>query len=231
MPPAVKSPGSHPSEPGDDSPRRYHAPKRAQAAVQTRARIRQAASALFVEQGYVATTIRDIARAAGVGERTVYAAFPGKADLFRHVLDVATVGDEQPVAVADRPEIQHAFSQPDPRMAISQAIDYTVALFERAGDLIMVTVQAADADPDMRAAADAGSSATRQLWLTLTQALHDTGALRPGLTAQAAADILYALASPHTHQLLRRHCRWTAQRYRTWLTRAVTQELLADAHG
>ncbi len=154
---------------------------------------------------------------------TVYAAFPGKADLFRHVLDVATVGDEQPVAVVSRPEIQDAFRQPDPRTAISQAIDYTVALFERAGDLIMVTVQAADADPVSRA--------TRQLWRTLTRALHDTGALRPGLTAQAAADILYALASPHTHQLLRRHCSWTTQRYRTWLTNAATGQLLADRPG
>ena len=145
---------------------------------------------------------------------------------------MATVGDEQPVAVASRPEIQHAFRQSDPRTAISQTIDYTVALFERAGDLIMVTVQAADADPDMRAAADdAGSRATRQLWRTLTRALHDVGALRPGLTAQAAADILYALASPHTHQLLRRHYRWTTQDYHTWLINAVTQQLLADRPG
>ena len=226
MAPRVKRPDQEPDVPGT---RRYHAPQRAYSAAQTRARIRAAASALFVEQGYVATTIRDIARTAGVGERTVYAAFPGKADLFRHVLDVATVGDEEPVAVASRPEIQDAFRQTDPRIAISQAIDYTAALFERAGDLIMVTVQAADADPDMRAAADAGSRATRQLWLTLARALHDAGALRSGLTAQAAADILYALASPHTYQLLRRHCGWTTQRYRTWLLNAVTQQLLTRA--
>ncbi|GAA2387513.1 hypothetical protein [Dactylosporangium salmoneum] len=161
--------------------------------------------------------------------RTVYAAFPGKADLFRHVLDVATVGDERPVAVADRPEIRDAFEESDPRAAIGRAIDYTVALFERAGDLIMVTVQAADADPDMRAAADAGSSATRRLWLTLTQTLQDGGALRPGLSAQAAADILYALASPHTHQLLRRHCRWSLQRYRTWLAGTATEQLLGGS--
>jgi AcrR family transcriptional regulator len=225
MAPRVKRPDQEPDLP---SARRYHAPQRAQAAAQTRARIRAAATALFVDQGYVATTVRDIARGAGVGERTVYAAFPSKADLFRHVLDVATVGDEQPVAVANRPEIQDALGQTDPRTAISQAIDYTVALFERAGDLIMVTVQAADADPDMRAAADAGSRATRQLWRTLTRALNDAGALRPGLTAQTAADILYALASPHTHQLLRRHCNWTTRRYRTWLVNAVTQQVLAD---
>jgi hypothetical protein len=83
------------------------------------------------------------------------------------VLDVATVGDERPVAVADRTEIRDAFDETDPCAAIGRAIDYTVALFERAGDLIMVTVQAADADPDMHAAADAGSRTTRQLWLTL----------------------------------------------------------------
>lgn len=225
MPPRVKQPDQQPREPGT---RHYHAPQREQAAAQTKARIRDAAAALFIKQGYVATTIRDIAHAAGVGERTVYGTFPSKADLFRHVLDVATVGDEQPVAVANRPQIQDAFGQTDPRTAISQTIDYTVALFERAGDLIMVTVQAADADPDMRAAADAGSRATQQLWRTLTQTLHDAGALRPGLTAQTAADILYALASPHTHQLLRRHRRWTRQRYHAWLTSAVTQQLLAD---
>jgi AcrR family transcriptional regulator len=217
MPPRVKQPAG----------RRYNAPRRAEAAARTKARIREAASALFVERGYVVTTIRDIAHAAGVGERTVYAAFPGKADLFRHVLDVATVGDEQPVAVADRPEIRDAVEATDPRAAIGQAIDYTVALFERAGDLIMVTVQAADADADMRAADDAGSRATRRLWLTLTQALQDQGALRPGLTAQAAADILYALASPHTHQLLRRRCQWSLEQYRTWLAGTATQQLLS----
>lgn len=212
--------------PDPSEPRRYQSTRRAQSAAQTKARIRDAASALFVENGYVATTIRDIARAAGVGERTVYATFPSKADLFRHALDVAIVGDEEPVAVADRPEILTAFEQPDPRAVISQTIDYTVALFERAGDLIMVTVQAADADPDMRAAADAGARANHQLWLTLTQTLHNMDALRTGLTAQSAADILFALASPHVHQLLRRHRKWSPQRFHAWLTEVVTEQLL-----
>lgn len=231
MAPRVKRPRQDPAGSDEPGARRYHSPQRTQAAAETKARIRAAASALFVGHGYVATTIRDVARAAGVGERTVYGIFPSKADLFRHVLDVATVGDEEPVAVASRPEIQSAFHQSDPRDAINQTINYTVALFERAGDLIMVTVQAADADPDMRAAADAGSRATHQLWLNLTQTLHDTSALRTGLTAQAAADILYALASPQVHQLLRRHRNWTTKRYHTWLAEAVIQQLLGEASG
>jgi hypothetical protein len=52
---------------------------------------------------------------------------------------------------------------------------------------------------------------------------------RVAIEVRAAADILYALASPHTHQLLRRHCRWTTQRYRAWLTEAVTLHLLAGS--
>ena len=64
MAPRVKRPDQEPDVPGA---RRYHAPQREQAAAQTRARIRAAASALFVEQGYVATTIRHIARAATWG--------------------------------------------------------------------------------------------------------------------------------------------------------------------
>ena len=48
------------------------------------------------------------------------------------------------------------------------------------------------------------------------------------LSAQTAADILYALASPQTHQLLRRHCDWSIEQYRTWLANAVTQQLLGE---
>jgi hypothetical protein len=79
---------------------------------------------------------------------------------------------------------------------------------------------------NMRAAADAGSRATHEGWLEFTQGLHQRGALRDGLDATTAADILYALASPHLHQLLRRHRRWSAKRYQTWLQTCLTQQLL-----
>jgi AcrR family transcriptional regulator len=208
--------------------RQYRSPRRAAAAAATRARIREAASRLFVERGYLATTMRDVAAAAGVGERTLYDAFPSKAALFGHTLGVATVGDEEPVPVADRPEIRAARQEPDPTTAIKLMITYIEALLERAGDLIMVSVEAAGSDPDMRAAADAGARATHRVYLALTQALHERGALRHKLTATTAADIMYGLASPHLHQLLRRHRNWSRQRYRTWLEQVLVNELLRD---
>ena len=206
--------------------RAYRSPRRSAAAAATRARIREAASAAFVEDGYAATTMRAIARRAGVGERTLYDAFPSKAALFSHVLGVATVGDEEPVPVAERPETLAAIREVDPAAATAKLVDYSVELLERAGDLIMVSVEAAGADPDMRAAAAAGSEATYRVELAFTRALHERGALRPGLDAEAAADVLYALVSPHLHQLLRRHRGWSADRYRDWLKRSIVAQLL-----
>jgi len=210
----------------DDVKRAYRSEARAAAAAATRARIREATARLFVERGYVATTMRHIAAAAAVGERTLYDAFPTKAALFTHTLGVAVVGDEETVRVFDRPEMTTARGQADPRAAIAQLIAYTADLLERAGDLIMVSVEAAGADPDMRAAADAGAAATHRVYLALTTALHERGALRDGLDPTTAADTLYALASPHMHQLLRRHRSWPVERYTAWLENAATRELL-----
>ena len=47
----------------------------------TRSALEQAAARLFEQQGFEATTVRDIAAAAGVGERTFFRYFPSKEDL------------------------------------------------------------------------------------------------------------------------------------------------------
>ncbi|WP_067717468.1 TetR/AcrR family transcriptional regulator [Nocardia yamanashiensis] len=206
--------------------RPYRAAKRAETAAATRAAIRRAATELFVEKGYVATPLREVAKRAGVGERTLYDAFPTKLDLFQHTLNVATVGDEEPIAVADRPEVLAALDDPDPRAALTGLTGYTAELFERAGDLIMVGVDAAAADPAMRAGDEAGANATRALWLTCTGKLAERGSLRAGLDPETAADILFALGSPHIFRLLRRRRAWSADRYRNWLRDSLIAQVL-----
>lgn len=57
--------------------------------IRHRARILTAASALFAEHGVAATTMHDIARAAGVGQGTLYRRYAHKGDLCRALLDVA----------------------------------------------------------------------------------------------------------------------------------------------
>jgi AcrR family transcriptional regulator len=76
-------------------------PTREQQALQTRARIAQAALELFVSQGYAETTIDQVAEAAGVGRRTVFRHFPTKAAmLFDHL---AVRGDSVIRRLGERP--------------------------------------------------------------------------------------------------------------------------------
>lgn len=206
--------------------RKYDAPARAAAAAATRAKIRAAATRIFVERGYAATTLAEVAREAGVGQRTLYDAFPNKLALFSHTIDVARVGDEAPAAVADRPAWHELLREEDPQHAVELLVAFTAELFERAGDLIMVSIRAADADADLRAAEKAGADATYSAFLAFAEHLDDLKALKDGLDTTSAADVMFALGSPHMHHLLRRRRGWDAERYRTWLVETIVDQVL-----
>ena len=78
----------------------------------TEARLVDAATRLFVRNGYVATTLTAVAEEAGVAPRTVYLRFGTKVALFARVMDVAVVGDTAPVDLEHRPTTQRAFTAP-----------------------------------------------------------------------------------------------------------------------
>ncbi len=59
---------------------------RAQSKLKTRRRVLDAARELFMERGYEAATIRDIASAAGLSTGAVFASFVDKTDLFNVVM-------------------------------------------------------------------------------------------------------------------------------------------------
>jgi AcrR family transcriptional regulator len=90
-------------------PRRpYKSPKRDQAARNTHRRIREAAQKLFLRDGYTRTSMRAIAKEAGVSEKTMYLTYASKAMLLRHVIDVAAGGDEALMPAPQRPDwVQH----------------------------------------------------------------------------------------------------------------------------
>src|SRR4051795_9962842 len=75
---------------GDPVKRTYDAPSRRASAARTRERICRAAETLFLRDGYARTTIRAVAKAAGVAEATIYLAFPNKGALLDAVIVRAT---------------------------------------------------------------------------------------------------------------------------------------------
>jgi len=70
-------------------------------ALQHRQAVLEAATARFSERGWAAS-VRDTASTAGVSVETVYVHFGSKVDLLNRVMDVAVVGDHDPVALVDR---------------------------------------------------------------------------------------------------------------------------------
>ena len=85
--------------------RRYDSSRRREQAAQTKREILRAAHDLFVERGFGATTMNDIAAGAGVSVETVYAAYGSKLKLLKRVWDVTIGGDDEEIPFNERPEV------------------------------------------------------------------------------------------------------------------------------
>src|SRR5919202_5643735 len=133
------------------SARRYDGSRRRAQARETQRHIAETAPALFVQRGYGATSIRDIADAAGVAVQTIYNAFQGKPAIVARIADMAIVGDDEPVALADRPDVQAIRQGTDAAVAVRQWASLCRGIFTRLLPLLPILQEAAAADPSVRA--------------------------------------------------------------------------------
>ena len=86
--------------------------RREERARHKRQRVADAALGLFLERGYMATTIEAIARKAAVAPATVYQAFGTKQAILARILDQTITGDAQPAALLDRDWVKQASQLP-----------------------------------------------------------------------------------------------------------------------
>ncbi len=187
----------------------------------TRLRITEAAKALFIAHGYPATTLEAIADAADTSLPTLYRLFSSKPALLKAVLDVSFGGDDQPVAFADRPDVQAARGETDPRALITAFARIGRDFMERSSAILRVLATASAVDPD---AAQLLEEIRRQRHTgqsRIAAALSACDALDPDLQFPEAADITYAALSPEVHHILTVERGWTAEQYEQWLVRSL----------
>src|SRR3954447_9572957 len=89
----------------------YNSPLRAEQAQRTRATVLDGASRCFLDKGYAATTMKDVAAAAGVSVQTVFGQ-GSKAALLLACVDRAVVGDDEDVPFARRELFQRVLEEP-----------------------------------------------------------------------------------------------------------------------
>jgi AcrR family transcriptional regulator len=192
---------------------------------QTEQRILAAATELFLADGYVATTLEAVAKRARVGARTVYLRFGTKAALFKRVVEVAVVGDTEPVDVLGRDWMQAALTAPTAAERITASAAVGRQIMERTGALFAVAQQAAAVEPLIAAQWQQGREQTRYAHAVFWTRMAEDGLLDPGLDLQWLIDTSTILDAAETYLLITRVMGWDLDAYQDWL--AVTGARLA----
>ena len=184
---------------------------------QTEERILAAATELFLADGYVATTLEAVAKRAQVGARTVYLRFGTKAALFKRVVDVAVVGDTEPVDVLGRDWMQAALTAPTAAERIAASAAAARQIMERTGALFAVAQQAAAVEPLIAAQWQLGREQTRYAHAVFWTRMAEDGLLDPVLDLDWLIDTSTILAAAETYLLIMRLTSWDLDTYQDWL--------------
>jgi len=209
-------------------PKRYASQVRDEQARRTRRAIVTAAHDLFLAQGFGATTIDGIAEAAHVSRRTVFNSVGGKVALLKLALDWAIVGDDEPIALADRPAIKAILAESDPRKALMLSVQTVADVAARTSPLGEVLIAAADIDP---AAAQLLAEASRNRMLGATifiRYLASLDGLAVSMTEQRAADLCWALTDGRLYRLLVAQRSWSTADFNQWLSDSLAVALLPN---
>jgi AcrR family transcriptional regulator len=195
--------------------RRYDSTRRQEQAQENRRRVLAAAHESFVGKGYGATTIAEIARAAGVAVETVYSTFRNKPTLLHRAWDVAVGGDEQDVHLHERPEMRTVFTEPDLAARLPLFARVNTAVMRRTARLRLAIQAAADTDP---AAAELLAEIDRARLDAMdrhAEAAAATGQL--SVPREECRDVLFATTDGSLwHNLVERRG-WSDERYAAWL--------------
>ena len=204
---------SSPSRPADLHQRRYAA--RTARANATKARVVHAATRLFTERGYLYTTMADIAGEASVAVQTLYLSFGGKAQILSAALDRAVAGDDEALAVLERPWVTALREEPDLRQALRLLVAEGTAIVARATP-VYLRVQEACADAEVAEVLATQRARRHQVDLAAAAMLAAKPGFASGLTIEAAGDIIYAVLSEDAYRLFCLDRGWELSQWQAW---------------
>lgn len=202
--------------------------RRQRAARETRRKIVAAAHDLFVEQGFAATTIQQIAERADVAWQTVYSVFGNKVAILSAVFDVAVAGDDEPVRVMDRPFAQAIRDTVDPVEKTRLHARHMRETYARIAGIVGVIEAGAGIDPGI------GSlwhklQEQRRYGMGLAAADILKAARATGrqirISDEQAGDILWFLTGPWAYRAFVVDRGWNLDAYEDWIAQTTATQL------
>ena len=204
--------------------RSYDARGRMEQAQRNRENIIEVARRAFLERGYAATTINAIAQEAGVSIETIYKSFGGKAGLVRAIYERGLAGRGDTPA----PERSDAMSarEADPRAILRHWGALTAEVSPLVSPILQLVRSAATTDPELAELLSESDAQRLTRMRRNARVLVDRRFLRKGVTAERAAEILWAYTSPELYDLFVMRRGWTPERFGEFVASALTAALL-----
>jgi AcrR family transcriptional regulator len=201
-------------------------PRRQERAARTREAIVRTATRLLVERGYAATTMADVAHEADVSRATVFNAIGGKPQLLKAAYDVATVGDDLPIPLPQRPGLMAVRDEADQRQSIILYAGVIAEIGQRLSGIYEVFRAASASDPEISL-----------LWADIQQQrlqgargfvaiLSSKGPLRAGLDPAQAGDIVWTLIDASLYHRLVHDRGWSHANFQQWLATSLEAQLM-----
>jgi AcrR family transcriptional regulator len=183
----------------------------------TRTRVVATATPLFVQNGYVDTTMSAIAKAAGVAVQTLYLSFGSKAA----VLEAALVAgaDDQPNGWSEAVN-----AAPDGPGALHRYVEHVAVRVERRFPLDAV-LRAAAADPEPAELLDRVRAAELAEHAHAVDELSEKPGFTTDITVQRATEIVATLLSHEAYGLLVVTQGWPLQDWTDWVVRHLGLDL------
>jgi len=206
------------------SSRPYDSRSRLERARKHRDRILEVARREFFTRGYAPTTVADIARKAKVSAETVYKSFGGKTGLVRalHERGLAGVG---PVPAPQRSDAMSAREQ-DARRILRNWGKLAAEVSPLVAPMMLLVREAAASDPELMALLDETNAQRLTRMRHNGRVLARRGFLRDGVSAERAADVMWALTAPELYELLVVRRGWASARFGEFVATAMIAALL-----
>lgn len=204
--------------------RRYNSKVRQEQAEQTRTRILEAATELFLKTGYARTSIRAIAEKAGVAPDTVYATFGSKVRVLTALLDKRLVPDGAVASVRDRPDVQAIRTQQDQRRQLEMFAEVFAKISADLRPIFEILRTASAVEPESAAVLKEMEDYRLQNMHVYAGWIAERGALRGGV--DRAGEIMWALASPDMGRKLCDGLGWSQSQHAAWLADTLIRTLL-----
>lgn len=206
--------------------RGYHAPRRLERAAATRRAVLAAANDLFVDSGYAATTVAEIAQRAGVSLDTVYATVGRKPALLRELVETAISGTDQAVPAEQRDYVARMRAADSAQDMITIYAHAITAIQQRLAPVFLALRDAAGTEPDCAALWTEIAERRAANMRRLAADLRAKGGLRSDLSDDQVADIIWSMNSSEYWVLLVRERSWTSDQFAAWLADAWSRLLL-----